>query len=106
MVGRARSSRAPLPDPQWAATLAPVVGPAVAAGAQALGQAISSSYNLGRENQGTVSVGARWDVHTQVALKFQVDFVRSAAYGGGMWAFDTSAAHHACVLSTGMDFVF
>ena len=106
MVGRAHSSRAPLPDPQWTATLTPVVGPAVAAGAQALGQAISSSYNLGRENQGTVSVGARWDVNTQIALKFQLDFVRSAAYGGGMWAFDTPAAHHASVLSTGMDFVF
>lgn len=106
MVGRARTSRAPLPDPQWFATLAPLVGPAVAAGAQALGQAISSSYNLGRENQGTVSVGARWDVNTQVALKFQLDLVRSAAYGGGMWAYDTPAAHHASVLGAGMDFVF
>jgi hypothetical protein len=106
MVGRARTSRAPLPEPQWAATLAPLAGPAVAAGAQALGQAISSSFNLGRENQGTVSFGARWDVNTQVALKFQLDLVRSAAHGGGMWAFDTPAAHRASVLSTGMDFVF
>lgn len=106
MVGRARTSRAPLPDPQWAATLAPLMGPAMALGAQGLGQAIASSYNLGRENQGTLSVGARWDVNTQVALKAQLDLVRSAAYGGGMWAYDTTAAHHASVISAGMDFVF
>jgi hypothetical protein len=106
MVGRARSSRAPLPDPQWAATLAPLVGPAIAAGAQGLGESISSSYNLGRQNQGTVSVGARWDVNAQIALKLQFDAVRTEALGGGMWAYNTGAAHHASVLSAGMDFVF
>jgi len=106
MIGRARTSRAPLPDPQWAATLAPVMGPALAAGAQGLGQGIASSFNLGRENQGSVSVGGRWDVNAQIALKMQIDVVRSAAFGGGMWAYDTPAAHHASVISAGMDFVF
>lgn len=106
MVGRARSSRAPLPDPQWAATLAPIVGPALAAGAQGLGHAISSDYDLGREDQRTLSFGARWDVNAQVALKVQFDAVRSAAFGGGMWGYDTPAAHRASVISTGMDFVF
>jgi len=106
MVGRAHSSHAPLPQPEWAATLTPLVGPAMAAGAQALGQGIASDYNLAREDQRTVSVGARWDVNAQIALKFQVDAVRSAAFGGGMWAYDTTAAHRATVISTGMDFVF
>ena len=106
MVGRARSSCSPLPDPQWAATLAPLVGPALAAAAQGLGEKISSSYNLGRQDQGTLSLGARWDVNAQVALKFQFDAVRTAALGGGMWAYSTGAAHHASVLSAGMDFVF
>lgn len=106
MAGRAWSSRAPLPDPHWAATLAPVVGPTIAAGAQALGQGIADSTNLGRQNQNSVSVGTRWDFNAQVALKLQLDLIHSGAFGGGLWAFDTRAAHHAAVLSAGMDFVF
>ncbi len=106
MVGRARSSRAPLPQPQWAAALAPVVGPALAAQAQYLGADIAGQYNSGRENQGSVSIGARWDVNAQIALKLQLDAIRSAAFGGGLWGFNTPAAHHASVISAGMDFVF
>jgi len=106
MVGRARTSRAPLPEPQWAATLAPLLGPELAAQAQVLGANTATQFDTGRENQGTVSVGARWDVNAQVALKFQFDAVRNGAFGGGMWGFNTTAAHHASVLSAGMDFVF
>ncbi len=106
MAGRARSSRAPLPDPQWAATLTPVVGPAVAAGAQALGQGIASNINLGREDQDSLTIGTRWDFNAQIALKLQFDFVHIDAYGGGMWSYDTVAAHHAVVVSAGMDFIF
>ena len=106
MVGRARSSHAPLPQPDWTATLTPVVGPALAAAAQGLGQTVASGYNLARQDQRSVSIGGRWDVNAQVALKLQLDLVRSAAFGGGMWTYDTEAAHHASVLSAGMDFVF
>ena len=106
MVGRARSSRAPLPQPQWTAALTPVVGPVLAAQAQTLGSDIAGQYNSGRENEGTVTIGTRWDVNAQIALKAQLDVVRSAAYGGGLWGFNTLAAHHASVISAGMDFVF
>ncbi|MCK9684655.1 hypothetical protein [Scleromatobacter humisilvae] len=106
MVGRARSSRAPLPQPQWTGALAPVVGPVLAQQAQTLGTDIAGQYNSGRENEGTLTVGSRWDINAQVALKAQLDVVRSAAYGGGLWGFNTPAAHHASVLSAGMDFVF
>ena len=106
MAGRAHSARAPLPDPQWAATLAPLVGPALAAGAQAAGQSVASNYNLGREDQDSVSIGSRWDVGPQIALKLQFDLIHSAAFGGGMWAYDTRQSHRASVLSAGMDFVF
>ena len=106
MVGRARSSRAPLPQPQWTAALTPVVGPVLAAQAQYLGADIAGQYNSGRENQGSVTAGARWDVNAQIALKAQLDFIRSAAFGGGLWGFNTPAAHHASVISAGMDFVF
>ena len=106
MFGRSRSSRAPLPVPDWTAALAPVVGPALAAQAQTLGADIAGQYNSGRQDQGTITVGGRWDVNAQIALKAQLDLVHSTAYGGGMWGFNTPAAHHASVLSAGMDFVF
>jgi hypothetical protein len=106
MVGRARTSRAPVPDPDWTAALTPILGPAGAAGAQGLGAATATSYNAGRENQGSLSIGARWDVNAQVALKLQYDAIRVNAHGGGIWAFNTPSAHHADVLSAGMDFVF
>ena len=106
MLGRSRSSRAPLPTPNWTATLAPVLGPALAAQAQYLGSNIAGQYNSSRQDQGTLTVGGRWDVNAHVALKAQLDFVHDAAYGGGMWGFNTPAAHHASVLSAGMDFVF
>jgi hypothetical protein len=35
-----------------------------------------------------------------------LDDVHTAPYGGGLWAFNTADAHHALVLSTGVDFVF
>ncbi len=106
MVGRARASRAPVPEPQWTAALTPIVGPAIAAQAQALGVDIAGQYNSSRENQGSVSLGARWDVNAQVALKLQYDVVRVNPYGGGLWGYNTPAAHHANVLGASMDFVF
>ena len=106
MAGRAHSSRPPLPEPQWTATLTPLVGPVVAAQAQYLADETAVPYNRGRENQGSVSIGARWDFNAQIALKAQLDVVRNAAMGGGLWSFNTGAAHHASVLSAGMDFVF
>jgi len=106
VAGLARTSRAPLPDPQWSAALAPLVGPALAGQAQALGQAIASSYNLARQDQRSFSLGARWDCNAQVALKLQADRIHSKAFGGGLWAYDTRAAHRATVVSASMDFVF
>ena len=106
MVGRARASRAPVPEPQWTAALTPIVGPVAAAGAQALAADVAGQYNSGRQNQGSLSLGSRWDVNAQVALKLQYDAVRVNAYGGGLWSYNTPAAHRANVLSAGMDFVF
>jgi len=105
-IGRARASRAPAPEPQWTAALTPIVGPATAAGAQALGVDIAGQYNASRENQGSVTLGTRWDVNAQVALKLQVDAIRVNAYGGGLWGYNTPAPHRANVLGAGLDFVF
>jgi hypothetical protein len=106
MFGRARSSRAPLADAQWAPTLAPVVGAQTAALAQQAGQSVVDTFNYSRIDQRTICVGTRWDVAERTTLKFQVDLVRSASYGGGLWAYDDLGAHHARVTSLGMDFVF
>jgi hypothetical protein len=57
-------------------------------------------------NQHTVSLGARWDLHPQVALKFQWDRVRIGAYGGRLWANATAQAAEANVTSVLLDFVF
>ncbi len=106
LVGRSRSSRAPLAVPDWTATLAPLLGPQNAALAERAGASVAATYDIGRIDQRSVGVGARWDVAAQVALKLQVDAVHSAAYGGGLWAYNGLAAHHAVVTSLGMDFVF
>ncbi len=106
MFGRARSSHAPLAMPNWAAALAPVIGPQNAALAQYAGADIAGTFDIDREDQRSVTLGARWDVASQVALKLQLDAIHSAPYGGGMWTFDTFSAHHAVVVSAGMDFVF
>ena len=106
MVGRARASRAPVPEPQWTAALTPIVGPASAAAAQALGTDIAGQYNASRENQASVSLGARWDVNAQVALKLQYDAIHVNAYGGSLWGYNTPAPHHANVLGASMDFIF
>jgi hypothetical protein len=105
-IGRARASHRPLPDPQWTTALTPVLGPALAAAAQELGQGIASNYNLAREDQASVGIGARLDLDDRIAVKLQLDAVRSAAFGGGLWSHDTLDAHHALVWSTGLDFVF
>ena len=39
-------------------------------------------------------------------LKLQFDDVHSAAYGGGLWAYNTLQAHHAEVVRGALDFVF
>lgn len=106
ITGRARSSRPPVPDPQWAATLTPILGPAMANQAQALGQGIASTYNLGRQDERSLSLGARWDLSAQTALKLQWDGIGNRAFGGGLWAYDTRAAHHASVVSATLDFIF
>ena len=106
MAGVARSSHAAVPEPDWTAALTPIVGPQLAAGAQLAGASVAQSTNGALEDEHSVSLGMRYDLGPQLALKAQVDAVRTARHGGGLWAFSTSAAHHALVGSVGVDFVF
>ncbi len=105
MTGSARSN-APVPTvPQWQAQLAPLVGPALAAQAQALGT-VAAYVGNARVYQRSLSVGARWDLHPQIALKLQLDHFRIDANGGANWGNQSKDAASPNVVSATMDFVF
>ncbi len=90
----------------WAATLAPLVGPEQATAAQAAGTAAAGVVNALRNEQRSLSLGLRWDVHPQVALKAQVDHFRAGARGAGPWGHRTPEARRGNVLSLAVDTVF
>ena len=94
MIGAARSLRDAPTQPQWAAILTPVVGPAAA---QASGS---------RVDQGSLSLGMRWDFHPQVALKLQWDHFVVRSNGSLLWGNDSTEPAHANVASVTLDFVF
>lgn len=92
--------------PAWAAQLEPVLGPALAQQVQLLGHSAAYAVGKSKANQRAFSLGTRWDLHPQVALKLQWDRVRIEANGGRLWSRSTLAAGRADVISAAMDFVF
>lgn len=66
---------------------APQNTPSPAANAQlaAIYDGLNSGLHLVRFKQNTISVGARWDVHTNVALKLQWDHSEVGARAAGLW---------------------
>jgi hypothetical protein len=91
--------------PTWGAELAPVLGAALARQAQTLGTYAANAANESID-QRTVSLGARWDIQSQLALKFQFDHTWIGANGGALWANSTPSAGHANIASVLLDFVF
>lgn len=62
---------------------------------------------VGSNGQHTASLGARWDVHDNVALKFQFDHIMPAAAGGDFSNVQPGFNGHAVnVVSVVADFVF
>ena len=104
--GRVRDSQGVLAQPAWEATLAPVIGPAGAAQAQMLGNAVTASLNGSRFQQSGWSLGTRWDFHPQAALKLQWDRVRVSESGSGLWTGASGAASHATIATAVVDFIF
>lgn len=105
-VGSARSSRAPLDNPQWAALVAPTLGPFAAQAIQALGTGAALSLN-NQIRQRSLSLGMRWDVNSHMALKWQWDRFSIEPNGAGtLWLQPGSAAARVRVMSVGLDFVF
>lgn len=105
-VGRTRGSARPVEVPAWGAALTPVLGAATAQQIQALGEAASDAANMGTANQRSLSLGLRWDLHPQMAVKLQWDRVRIGAFGGRLWANPSVDAGRANVSSAVLDFVF
>jgi len=107
MWGRALPAGAPVAAPSdWAATLAPLVGDAMAQQAAMLGTAAAQASNLSRIDQRSNSLGLRWDFDARMALKLQWDHSRMRMDGSGLWERGTPAAARADVLSATLDFVF
>ncbi len=103
---KAHSRRPVLPVPQWQAMLTPMIGPELAAQAQMVGTAGAMAYDLSRQEQHTWSLGARWDVTSQAALKLQWDRTEVKAGGPNLWLNPTLDARSPRTLSFSLDLVF
>lgn len=107
MAGRARARGRPMALPRWQGALSPLIGPAAAAQAQALGAAVvERSVNGSRFDQSSLALGLRWDLHPQMALKTQWERVRVRPNGSGLWANATTQGAVSHVGSVALDFVF
>lgn len=107
MAGRARTRGQSMALPRWQGALSPLIGPAAAAQAQALGAAVvERSVNGSRFDQSSLALGLRWDLHPQMALKTQWERVRVHPNGSGLWANATTQGAVSHVGSVALDFVF
>ncbi len=103
---RTRDAMPQLDMPAWQAALTPVMGPAGAVQAQALGSLATGAVNASRVQQANWSIGARWDFHPQAALKLQWERVRVDAGGSGLWPGANGARSNADVATATVDFIF
>ncbi|WP_225874935.1 hypothetical protein [Vibrio atypicus] len=85
------------------------------AGAQAGEQARQLQHGAGaainsvRIDQASYSIGVRWDVSSQIAIKAQIDHVTINPYGYGLWASsveDISQSMDVQVYTLNMNFIF
>lgn len=90
--------------PDWSTPLA--FDPILAAQAQAIAVGATQAFNNGAAHQYTTSVGLRWDVVPNVAVKTQWDHVRTRREGSGLWHGGDGVPHHSDVVAVAIDFVF
>lgn len=106
VLAASRADGAPAPWPQWESTLAPIVGPQLAAQAQMLGTAAAAAINSQRLTQRSFTLGTRWDFDPRMALKLQWDRYRVDANGTILWSNATPRTETVNVGSVVFDFVF
>lgn len=97
MAGRIVSKLGVQATPDWSS-----LGPTV----QQLGADIAFGLNGSRARQTSLSLGTRWDVHPQMALKLQLDHFWVSDTGGGLWVGRQARAAQPNVLSATLDFTF
>lgn len=94
----------PVTAPQLAGL--PGLDPLLAAQGQALLDAAAVGANVPRSHQASLGVGLRWNVASNVALKFQVDRVRVQPFGAAHWVHSTPAGARATVATALVDFTW
>ncbi|MGE5452226.1 MAG: hypothetical protein ACM3VZ_10360 [Acidobacteriota bacterium] len=97
MAGRVVSKLGVQRVPDWSS-----LGPTI----QQVGTEVATGLNNSRSRQTSLSVGTRWDVHPQMALKVQLDHHWVGATGGGLWVGSHGEAAQPNVLSATLDFTF
>jgi hypothetical protein len=106
MLGAVRPTDAATPVPAWEASLAPVIGPALASMVQQLGTRAAAQNNLSREDQQSVTFGTSVDLGASTALKLQWDAIRVRSNGSGLWYGASAEARKVNVYSAVLDVVF
>lgn len=107
-LSRSRSLSAAYSAAGWGAELAPLapfLGANVVTKAQFLGQTAADQLNGTRVDQSTVTLGMRWDIDPNVALKLQWDRVKVRENGVVLWGGQRSGGT-ANVASMVLDFTF
>ncbi|XVJ68682.1 MAG: hypothetical protein HEQ39_02810 [Rhizobacter sp.] len=106
LVSRVATTNAPLESPAWTTQLEPVLGPSLAQQAQMLGESSADAIKSFRSRQKSFSLGARWDLASQVSLKLQWDHIRVEPNGSVLWGNASTQPTRANVGSLVVDFVF
>jgi len=106
LVSGVASSASTVEAPAWEAELAPLLGPDAAQQAQLLATSAAVALNSIPTKQRALSLGARWDLSSQIALKAQWDHIQTDANGTALWGNSSLDAAHANVASVVLDFIF
>lgn len=107
LVGRILPEKPALAAPDAQAVLGPIIGLMGAAQAQVALEAAAMAGNSYRYDQSSMALGLRWELASQVALKFQVDRTKVHPYGAGQWQSDGAPVGASnLVTSLVLDFVW
>jgi hypothetical protein len=99
-------SNSAVDTPAWDAELAPLLGLDTAQQAQIVAAAATTAVNSVGARQRALSIGARWDINSRIALKAQWDHIRTQANGTALWGGSSLEAANANVASLVLDFIF
>ena len=106
VIGASHSRNRVVAAPQWSTRLAPILGSAMAAEAQQVGEAAAFAANAHRQQQRSLSLGLRWDLAPQVALKFQWDRFLVESQGSRAFRNGMNQGGQVDVASLALDFLF